>query len=72
VQHAQSPVRPWGTLGGLALAEWEPFRPLFVGAELSLSAPLQRDQFYVAPAPTVYQAPALVPAGAIELGVQFP
>jgi hypothetical protein len=72
VQHAQSPVRPWGTLGALALAEWEPIRPLLVGAEVSLSAPVQRDQFYVQPTSAVYQAPAVVPAGALELGVRFP
>jgi hypothetical protein len=70
----QSPVRPWGTLGALALGEWEPAGPLFLAAELSLSTPLQRDQFYVGPqpAPTVYQAPLFVPAGALEMGVRFP
>ncbi len=28
VQHAQSHVRPWETLGALALVEWEPLAPL--------------------------------------------
>lgn len=72
VQHAQSVVRPWGTLGARALVEWEPVGPLFIGAEVSLSAALQRDQFYVAPTPTVYQAPVVLPAGTLELGVRFP
>ncbi|HEX8791042.1 MAG TPA: hypothetical protein VF765_08810 [Polyangiaceae bacterium] len=72
IPNAQSKVRPWGTVGLLALAECWPSGPLFLDAELSLSAALQRDQFFVAPTPVVYQAPSLVPAGALNVGVHFP
>ena len=72
VSNPQSHARPWETVGALALAEWEPLAPLFVVAELSLETPLERDRFFVAPSPVVYQAPVFVPAGAIALGVRFP
>lgn len=73
IPNAQSHVRPWGTVGLLALGEWLPPGPLFLDAELSLSAALQRDQFrVVAPVQTVYQAPFLVPGAALDVGVHFP
>jgi hypothetical protein len=72
VSNPQPHTRPWETLGVLALAEWEPLAPLFVEAELSLTTPLERDQFFVAPTPVVYQAPGLVPAGTLAVGVRFP
>jgi hypothetical protein len=72
VSNPQSHVRPWETLGALALVEWAPLDPLFVEAELSLSTPLERDRFFVAPSPVVYQAPVFVPAGTLALGVRFP
>ena len=72
VSNPQSHTRPWVTLGALALAEWVPLDPLFVEAELSLSTPLERDQFFVKPTPVVYQAPVFVPAGMLALGVRFP
>jgi len=72
VSNPQSHVRPWETLGALALAEWVPLDPLFVEVELSLSTPLERDRFFVAPSPVVYQAPVFVPAGTLALGVRFP
>jgi hypothetical protein len=72
VPHAQSRTRPWAALGALARVEWVPFEPLVLGAELSLSAPLVREIFYVAPAPVVYQAPEVVAEGGLALGVRFP
>ncbi len=72
VPNGQSHVRPWATLGASALAEWEPLAPLFVEAEASLAAPLERDRFFIAHSPLVYRAPALVPAGTLALGVRFP
>jgi hypothetical protein len=72
VPHPQSHVRPWGTVGLLALAEWWPAGPIFLDAQVSLSAALQRDQFYIAPTPVVYQAPSLVPGAALDVGVHFP
>ncbi len=72
VSNPQSHVQPWVTLGALALAEWTPFDPLFVEAGLSLVTPLERDRFFVAPSPVVYQAPVFVPAGTLALGVRFP
>jgi hypothetical protein len=72
VPHAQSRTRPWAALGALARVEWVPFEPLVLGAELSLSAPLVREVFYVAPVPVVYQAPEVVAEGGLALGVRFP
>jgi hypothetical protein len=72
VSNPQSHVQPWETLGVQALAEWAPLDPLFVDVELSLSTPLERDRFFVAPSPVVYQAPVFVPAGTLALGVRFP
>ena len=72
VPNAQPHTPFWGVLGALALAEWEPVAPLFVEAELFLATPLERDRFFVAPSPTVYQAPVLVPAGTLAVGVRFP
>jgi hypothetical protein len=68
----QPRVRPWAALGASALVEWTPFTPLFVNLEGSLSAPLVREQFVVVPSPVVYQAPVLVAAGALAVGVRFP
>lgn len=75
VHDAQSPVRPWGALGGLAALEWAPFKPLVVELDASLSLPLVREIFYIAPlAPSsrIYQAPSWVPGGTLVLGVRFP
>jgi hypothetical protein len=75
VHDAQSPVRPWRALGGLAALEWAPFKPLVVEAQASLSLPLVREIFYIAPfAPSrsVYQAPSWVPGGTLVLAVRFP
>lgn len=72
IPHAQSHVRPWGTVGALARLEWLPFDPLVLDAEVSLSTPFAREHFYVAPTDVVYQAPLLVAAGEVALGVRFP
>jgi len=72
VPNPQSHVRPWESLGVLALAEWWPSGPLFLDAELSLSVALQRDEFFIAPQRDVYQAPLFVPGGALDVGVHFP
>jgi hypothetical protein len=72
VPRGQSRTRPWGALGGLARVEWVPFEPLVLGAEVSLSAPLVREVFFVAPTPAVYQAPAVVAEGGLALGMRFP
>jgi hypothetical protein len=72
VHDAQSPARPWGALGGFAALEWAPLKPLTVEVEASLSCPLVRETFYIAPSPSVYQAPSWVPGGALVLGGRFP
>jgi hypothetical protein len=72
VPDPQSHVRPWGALGAAARAEWVPFEPLRIDLEVSLSMPLVRDEFYIAPAPVVYQAPAVVADGSLAVGVRFP
>jgi len=54
------------------LFEWALAGPLVLSLEGALSAPLVREQFFVAPVPNVYQAPVVVAGGDLGLGVRFP
>jgi hypothetical protein len=72
VHNAQDRLRPWGSVGVSARLEWEPLEPLVLGIAGSLSFPLVREEFFVAPSPVVYQAPSVTPSAGVELGVHFP
>jgi hypothetical protein len=71
VHDAQSRVRAWAALGASVRAEWAPLEQLVLGVEGALSFPVVREQFFIAPAPIVYQAPAVAAGAAVGLAVHF-
>ncbi len=72
VTSAQSRVRPWVTLGAMAVAGWSLLGVLVLEVQGGVRAPLVREDFVFRPDLGIYTPPPWILAGALGLGARFP